>query len=772
MNNLKIRRKRSLATKSLVYAGGATALLFTAALPLPVVAQTVSGQTSTEEQEVTALESVTVTVRRRQEEGQRVPTSMSSVRGDDLADKRITQVQDLQQVLPSTNAAFVHSRQSAVAVRGIGSTPASEGLDGTVGLYVDNVFYARPGMLAIDLVDLEQVDLLRGPQGTLFGKNTTGGVLSLTTKKPTFTPESSIALSAGNRGYYQTLASFSGPLSETLAARLSLSKTHDDGWVKNTYNGKTYGKFDREGIRTQFLWKPDANFDLRLSADFNHEDGNQGTGVPYGFGPAALGTLTWQAATIANGGQPLPTNPKKYKANFDGLQQANTHQGGVSAEANWHLANGFDVTSITAWRKWDFRPKNDGDFSSVSFSHSSGVNARHKQFSQELRLASPRSESFDYVVGAYYYWQEISNESFTEPGTRPNAPARSRDLGESKTHSFSLFGQSNWHLTPRLDLTTGLRGTYETKEGRIYRAEGTPATVGFNTGNLSVHDFSPSALASLSYRFTDRFLGYTLLSYGEKSGSVNIGGIAQALSPLGPDSLKIDPESATNFEVGFKSEWFDRRLQVNSNLFLGKIKDYQTSSWADNGAGGSTSVLSNAGNVKTYGLEFDIKARPVRRLSLTLNGSYNHARYTEFDNATCSAEAKAAGAIDGFCNLKGKRLVGAPEWIVNVGGRYDWFVGESVNQYFVANYAWRSESEGNIDTSRYARIPAYGLLNLATGWQFGAGARSWDVSIWARNALDKRYFMQAGFGSRLGTGGYIASTGAPRTIGVTVKLDF
>ncbi|MDR2165432.1 MAG: TonB-dependent receptor [Zoogloeaceae bacterium] len=719
----------------------------------------------------TELEAVTVTVRRRAEDSQRVPTSVSSVKGNDLEDKRITQVQDLQQVLPSANAAFMHTRVSSVAVRGIGSNPASEGLESSVGIYVDNVFYARPGMLAIDLVDLEQVDLLRGPQGTLFGKNTTGGVLSLTTRKPTFQPESSISLSAGNRGYYQALASFSGPLSDTLAARLSLARTHDDGWVKNTYNGHRNNSIDRDGFRAQALWKPSADFDLRVIADYNHENDSQGTMVPYAFGPAAPGKLTWTQEITGPGGWAPNPDPKEYKVSIDSDQQAKVHQDGLSAEANWHLSNGFEVTSITAWRDWIFRPKNDGDASTLDRTRNTGYNVNHHQFSQELRLASPKSETFDYVVGGYYYWQNITSGLFQDAGTvgLPAPFFKLRDYGESTTNSYSLFAQGNWHITPRLDLTAGLRGTYEIKEARVRRA--LPVAAAWDSGNLEVRDFSPSALASLSYRFTDRFMGYSLFSYGEKSGGINISGVNQG-PQLGADSLKIDAEKATNFELGFKSEWLNRRLTVNSNIFLGKIKDYQTTGFEPlNNA--PVTMLTNAGDAETYGLEFDLKARPVSGLSLSLNGSYNHARYTKFESAPCSAELQALGKANGTCDLSGKPLVGAPDWIVNLGGRYDWFVGEGVSQYLVANYAWRSEAEGFIDDSRFARIPSYGLLNLATGWQFGSGQNRWDISLWVRNALDKRYFLTALGGSASnGGGGYSASAGTPRTIGLTVKLDF
>jgi len=743
------------------------------------------------------LDSVTITARRREEDSQSVPTPTSSVSGDDLATTRISQVQDLQQVLPSTNAAFMHPRVSSVAVRGIGSNPANEGLEGSVGLYLDNVYLGRPGMLAIDLVDLEQVDLLRGPQGTLFGKNTTAGVLNITTKKPTFTPEHRIEASLGNRGYYQTLASFSGPLNEKIAGRLSLSKTHDDGWLKNLNDGQNYNGIDRRGIRGQLLIQPDSDFNLRLSADYQYQNDTQGTLVPYGFGPVAPGRRTLQEAALAAGAQPIQTDPKKYEVNFDSEQQAKVEQGGASAEANWHLASGFSLTSITAWRFWNFHPKNDNDYTTASGLVNGGIGVGDKQFSQEIRLASPKGELFDYVVGAYYFRQDISSDQSVQLGSQADqiilntnafggvalANGRFSTHGQATTNSYAVFGQANLHLTDRFDYTAGLRYSYETKDGSTSSSALTgvaptanPTIIAtrnsvaraWDSGEISISDGSWSHLNTLAYRFTDQLLGYTTFSHGEKSGGINISGVG--LQTV--DSLLIKPEKSDNFELGFKSQWLNRRLILNANTFLTRIKDYQANSWIVPPTGGTRKLLLiNAGDIKTYGVEFDIKALPLRGLVLSLNGSYNHTRYDKFTDAPCSAEALAAGATS--CDLSGQRVVGAPDWIVNTGARYDFLLGRNgISQYIAANYAWRSAAEGYIDNSRYARIPAYGLLNLAVGWHIPHGNSSWDVSLWARNALDKRYFQLAQTVQTLNSGAYVASAGAPRSYGVTVRLNF
>lgn len=743
-----------------------------------------------------ALETLTITARRRSEDAQSVPAPTSSVRGDTLATNRITQVQDLQQALPSLNASFMHPRVSSVAVRGLGSNPANEGLEGSVGLYLDNVYLGRPGMLAIDLVDLEQVDLLRGPQGTLFGKNATAGVLNVTTKKPSFTPENSVEVSAGNRGYYQGQASFSGPLNDVVAGRLSLSRTHDDGWLKNTFDGRRYDSVDRDGARGQLLIKPDAGFDLRLSADYQHEKDTQGTLVPYGFGPVKTGGRSFQDAALAAGAQAVQTDPYRYEVAFDSVQQNKVEQGGLAAEANWHQPDGSTLTSVTAWRYWNFDPRNDNDYTTASALVNGGITVKDHQFSQELRLASPKSASFDYVVGAYYFYQFIRSHQQFVLGPEADqlllntaafggialANGRNDMQGQAETQSYAVFGQGNWHITDRLDNTLGLRFTRETKDGRtasgalegvvdssnarVIAARNAVAKA-WDSGPISLVDSSLSYLDTLSYRFDDQLLGYATVSHGEKAGGINVSGVGLYTV----DSLRIRPEKADNIELGVKSQWLDRRLQANLNYFITRITDYQANAWIQPTTGGNRKLLLiNAGNVRTQGVELDLVARPMQGLALGLNAAYTHARYTRFTDAPCSAEALAAGATS--CDLSGRRLVGSPDWIVNLNGRYDFTLHGGISQYLSANYAWRSDAEGYIDDSRYARIRGYGLLNLAVGWLVPQGSNLWDLSLWARNATDKHYFQLAQTVQTPNSGAYVASAGAPRTVGVTARLDF
>ncbi|MBG7076199.1 TonB-dependent receptor [Pseudomonas aeruginosa] len=733
----------------------------------------------------TALGKVTVTARRREEDSQKVPTPITVLGGETLEAQRISRVQDLQQVLPSVNVAYIHARQSSVAVRGIGNNPASDGLEGSAGIYLDNVYLGRPGMAVFDLLDIEQLELLRGPQGTLFGKNTTAGVLNISTRAPTFTAERTVEVSGGQDGYFQGRGTVSGPLGETLAGRLSAYRTRDDGYIKNIHDDNYLNGGERQGARGQLLLEPNKDFSLRWIADYNEEDSSNGSMVVYGGAERF-----WQRAALV-GASPL-RDPQRRKVNINGRQHVSVHQGGSSLEANWNLAGGYRLTSISAYRYWHFTPANDEQLN-VSAINDTGVEVHDRQFSQEIRLASPTGGAFDYVVGAYAFRQNLGNKTFTSYGPLADLYLLGANLGalndtyskangKIETDSFALFAQGTWHLSERLDFTAGLRGTYEEKNAKVERfaplggaaVGGVGAAVrngqlgAYDSGDLSQYNFAPSALLSLSYQFSDDLLGYASLSHGEKSGGVNLA-VGSAPS-AGADSLLVGPERANDAELGLKSTLFDRRLLLNANLFWTGIHGYQATTLYQ--APGSTQlvqVLANAGSVRSRGLEFEATALPLRGLTLNFNGSYNDVTYLSFKDAPCPAEVSTRPGAPSSCDLTGQRVVGASKWIANLNGEYQWRLDDRFQPYVSASYAYRSAAEGTLDNSDLSKIDGYALVNLAAGLRSDLGDGQLDTSVWLKNAFDKDYYLSA-FASI--NGSYTASVGQPRTLGVSLRYDF
>ncbi|MCW0919184.1 TonB-dependent receptor [Pseudomonas glycinis] len=731
------------------------------------------------------LETVTVTTRRREESSQDVPTPMSVVSGQNLETQRVYRIQDLQQLVPSVNVAYMHARQSSVSIRGLGNNPASDGLEGSVGLYIDNVYLGRPGMAVFDLMDIEQLEVLRGPQGTLFGKNTTAGVINISTRAPSFTPERSIETSVGEDGYFQTKGTISGPLNDQLAGRFSAYRTRSDGDIKNEYDGHDLNGGSREGFRAQLLFKPNEDFNLRWIGDYNEEDSSAGTRVLYNTGPTINGVNLYESRASAAGATLV--NGRHRKVNLDNDQHVTVHQGGTSVEANWTLPSDFTLTSVSSYRFWNFTPRND-DGLNVPASYNAGVSVEDKQYSQEFRLASPKGEFFDYVVGAYYFGSDLDNKSFSYYGPQADiwngtpagslANVTSIGNGHIQTDSFALFAQGTWHLSERLDFTAGVRGTYEEKNASVGRNApvGGVAVAGaaanarrgragvYDSGDLNQYSSSPSGLLNLSYRITDDVLGYATLSHGEKSGGVNL---AVGSAPTaGADSLLIGTERANNAELGFKSTLWDRRLQLNANVFWTQVNAYQTNAYD---AANRVQYLTNAGSVRSRGIEFESTWVPLRGLTLNFNGSYNDVSYLSYKDAPCPPEVSQAPGAPASCDLSGHQVVGASKWIGNANGEYKWNLDNGFEPYVTGSYAFRSKAVGTVEDSDYGQIPSYAVVNFSTGLRGDFNQGQWDVSLWLKNAFDKTYYTTLWTG---GNGGYEGLLGTPRTLGVTGRYDF
>jgi iron complex outermembrane receptor protein len=729
------------------------------------------------------LQTVTVESRRRSEDAQQVPTAMSVLGAQTLEEQRLYRLQDLQQAMPSVNVAFMHARQSSLSIRGLGNNPASDGLEGSAGIYLDNVYLGRPGMAVFDLLDVEQIELLRGPQGTLFGKNTTAGVLNITTRRPSSTPQGSFASSVGEDGYSQNQASFSGPLNDTLSGRIAAYKTYENGYVKNEFDGHTLGGGVRQGVRGQLLFQPNDDFNLRWLADYHEEDSSAGTRSLFSTGPTINGVNRYEQRAAAVGA----TLVDGRRVNLDADQNVTVFQGGTSLEANWNLRNDYTLTSISAYRWWDFTPRNDDELN-VDVMHNVGQSARDKQYSQEIRLASPVGEHFDYVLGAYYFRQEMSNKVFTDYGpladTWNGTPqgalnnVTSVGHGDVDTDSFATFAQGTWHLTPVLDFSLGVRGTYERKLAQVTRnapvggagVSGAAAAAragrsgAYDSGDLSLYSFSPSALASLAWHVSDEVLAYASLSHGEKSGGVNL---SVASAPVaGADSLLIGSERANDAELGIKTTLLDQRLLLNANLFWTVVHGYQTNAYDDVNL---TSYLTNAGTVRSRGLELDSSWRPISGLTINVNGSFNDVRYLSYDEAPCPAEVALRPGAPAACDLSGHAVVGASKWIFNSNASYQWNLQNGLQPYVNGSYAWRSHAVGTVDDSREAQLPGYGLVNLSSGVRGDWGKGQWDVSLWMKNAFDKTYYTTLWNSPN---GAYTGVLGTPRTVGMTARYDF
>ena len=737
-------------------------------------------------------ETILVTARHRQEEIQTVPIPISTVSGKTLEQLNDFDPTSIQQFLPSTSVQSMSGRNTNFSIRGLGNNAINEGLDTSVGLYLDGVYLGRPGMAMVPMVDLAQVEELRGPQGTLFGKNTTAGVISFVTRKPVFNNEVSVSYSGGNRDYMVAQGVANTVISESTAARLTAYATHDNGWLQNLNGGRPLDGNNNQGFRGQLMAVPSGAFNVRLSVDYNQQDSTTGTPVPYGNNGAA--STFYQRATAA-GATNLVTNAANYQVNINSPQQMRIRQGGVSAEANWLLDAGHKITSITAGRYWNSTPTGDPDLTNVSLMYNQGYNTNDSQWSQELRLTSPENETVSYVAGLYWLTQQVNINAFATTGANytafylgsnafpytnafSNVTSQSNSAGTS--NSYALYGQTVYRATDKLSLTAGLRGTFEQKWANSSRnapVGGTmvtnlPSVSGaWNSGVMSQNNFAPTTLLNAAYQLLPQAMAYTSYSYGEKSGGYNLNGVGSGPT-LGSSSLQVNPERTNDFELGLKTTWFENRLVANSNVFLTQVNGYQASSVVvPTGSSLPAYVITNAGGVRSQGVEFDLLGRPINALSLRLNGSYNDVYYTSFQNGVCGAEMTPAAG--GTCDLTGKPVNGAPRWIVNTGGEYKWPLQNGVEPYALGNYAWRSWSYGDVSDSQYSVIPSYGILDMALGLRIPTGALKWDASLWVKNLTDAHYWLMSYQQTIMNSNNpYVGAAAAPRTVGATLKASW
>ena len=588
-----------------------------------------------------------------------MPTPISVLGAETLETQRIYRVQDLQQLVPSTNVAYVHARQSSISIRGLGNNPASDGLEGSVGVYLDNVYLGRPGMAVFDLLDVEQLEVLRGPQGTLFGKNTTAGVLNITSRKPTFTTERSLQSSVGEDGYWQTQGSVSGGLTETLAGRLSAYRTEDDGYVKNLYNGDDLNGGKRQGFRGQLLFEPSETFNLRWIGEYNEEDSNNGILSLYSTGPTINGVNRYEQRAAAAGATLV--SGKDRKVNFDSDQQVTVFQGGTSVEANWTLPNDFTLTSISAYRWWDFTRATT---TASTYRRRSTPASRCATSSTPRKSAWPRPRATPSTT----CWAPTTSSRtwITTPspttgprptsGTaRPPAPGQCHHPGRRPHRHRQLRAVRPGHLAPHR--APGLHRRHPGHlrgEGRLgralrphrrrgsqrrggHRAPG-PGR-GLRLGRPQPAQLQPlrPARPELPDQPRPARLRLAVPRREIRRHQPHRGQRPTA----GADSLLVGTERANNAEIGFKSTLLDRTLLLNANLFWTEVHGYQANAYDE---GTRTSYLTNAGSVRSRGLEVETTWQPVRGLTLNANGSWNDVRYLAYKDAPCAPEVGFAPA--------------------------------------------------------------------------------------------------------------------------------
>jgi iron complex outermembrane recepter protein len=724
------------------------------------------------------LETIVVTARKRAENVQDVPIAVTAVSGADLEASGTSQIQQLQFQSPGLVVDTPNPRQTSFAIRGLGNNPAADGLSASVGLYIDGVYLDRPGMGNFDMMDLDHVEVLRGPQGTLFGKNTTAGAVSFTTKAPDFDFSAKGEVNLGDYGLNSYQVSVTGPISDTLAYRVTAYDTNRDGYLKDITTGQDLLSLHRQGMRGQLLWKPGENLSWRLIGEIGHENDSASSTVLYALGPSTSANPRFVPYTTwaANLGVPVLADPGALVSSQNGFQQQVERQYSATSLIDWNLGD-LTIDSVTGWRRWSFVPHNDFDWSSADVIRNMGASDYDQQFSQELRVSSPLGGSFDYVAGGYYFWRGLKDDSIAHYGAdyaRGLGAFGTPSLNNGTTHtygnlsnnSYALFGQGTWHFDPQWDLTIGARETYELAKGVITRTPFTggtgtpPPTVAPYSGEISNANWTPSALATLSYKPWEEMLAYATLSYGAKAGGFNPTVPQTTTGVIQPiDTLKVRPEKAVDYELGIKDDLLDNRLILNLDAYWTDVFGYQANTTLPNVTGALQSVIANVGAVRSRGFEGELSALPFDGLRLNASLAYNDAIYRSF-----AAAPAVQGSLAPTQNLSGRPVVQSPKWTTNLSATYTQPVSDELAGYFSADLGFKSSYFGYIDDSPYSRVGGYAIVNLRAGATFD----KYDLSVWVRNVGDAHYYYQV-ITAATGSGGYVAIPAESRMTGITLK---
>ena len=744
------------------------------------------------------LAEVVISSRRRIEKAQNVPIPISVVSGKQAEQAGAFNVNRIKELIPSVQLYSSNPRNTGINIRSLGSPfgLTNDGIDPGVGFYVDGVYYARPAATTLDFIDIAQIEVLRGPQGTLFGKNTTAGAFNITTRKPSFTPGANFEISYGNYNYLQAKASITGALSKKFAGRISFSGTQRDGLIENVATGKSTNTLNNQGIKGQLLYTPSENTNVLFSADITTQRPDGYAQVIAGVAPTKRAAYRQFNAIIADLGYTLPsTNAFDRKIDHDTPWRSGQDLGGASLNVDTKIGQGT-LTSTTAWRFWNWDPSNDRDFTGLQVLAKSQNPTRQTQFTQELRYAGQISSKLSGVGGVFFIDQTSRTTGTEESGsaqwrfsqsttsTKWATPGLFEGYGintDASIHATSaaVFGQLDWAITDRLHILPGLRYNFDKKDADYNRTTygglqtNDPELIALKklvysdqsfAKNTDATDFSGNL--TLSYKASDRINAYATYAKSYKPVGVNVAGLPTVNGQPALDLAVIKPEKVHHYEAGVKTSPFDNAV-LNLTLFNTDITDYQTNVQAAD-FGVNRGYLANADKVRVRGAEIDASFIINQNFTINAAATYTDGKYIKFINAPLPLEE--TGASVSFKDVSGSSLPGVSKWAGSLGGEYTKsakFFG-NLGKFFVGidSYA-RSEFSSSPSASKYLVVPGYAIFNGRLGFRASEGL---SINFWARNILDKDYYEQL-LPAGGNAGHYAGVLGDQRTYGITLKYS-
>ncbi|MDR3511670.1 MAG: TonB-dependent receptor [Caulobacteraceae bacterium] len=691
------------------------------------------------------IEEVVVTAERRETKLQDTPISITALTSSMVSDAGIKRVEDFANMLPNVYIDDRNLRGQNIAIRGISADLNNPGLDQGVGIFIDGVYLGRATSGNSNLFGLERVEVLRGPQGTLYGKNTIAGAINYITRKPGDVVEAEGDISYGNYSAVTGDAMVSGPIVPgRLFASLGGSFDERAGLIKNLLTGTKLDNRNGQSGRFQLLAKPTDDLELILRADVSRDRTHSGA--------SEVVTNGALPATVPH--QPAPTT-RTVAQNRDPVQDRDA--GGVSAEINWATSAGT-LTSLTAYRLSDWHNLADNDFTAADFL-ASGIKEDQTQVSQEVRFASKTGGPFDYIVGAYYFHQDLNTDSTAiagaDLGVYPSA-VNADIYALLHTDSYAAFAHGEYHVNDQWSLVGGLRYTREDK--KVTQSQvGDPYGLLLTTQpsrTLSRSEGAVSPTISVNYKPTADLLYYATFSQGYKSGGFNVFSIVTPyVSPA--SNAEYAPEHVNNYEVGFKSEFLEHRVRLDASAYYMDYRNLQANELVLVG-GLPQFQTSNAAKARSEGVEVQLDVRPTREVTLSATYGYDEATFVSYKGAT------STGA-----DYTGHTLPRAPKNNASASAQWDHPLSDNLSLFTRVDVSYRSKIYFASDNA--LTQGALTLVNARVGLESPSGR--WGVYLWGRNLGDVNYAIDKEHGVII-SGQVTEALAAPRTFGVEIRARY
>ncbi|NML06662.1 TonB-dependent receptor [Sphingomonas sp. G-3-2-10] len=717
----------------------------------------------------TGVDEIVVTAQKRVQGLADVPISISVVSGEQLERSGVSRVEDLYAIAPSLSFSPAQSSSGAgLRIRGVGSAAFGSATEPSVSTIVDGMVTGPGGSALVDLFDVERIEVLRGPQGTLFGKNSSAGAVNIVSRGPTEELSGYF-----NARYGDTLQEVR--LEGAVGGRIGNgAKVRVAGYVLDQGKGQVWNPVRKtdENKRKRWGTRLTGEFEsgsttFRLTAQYEEQNNACCRTSFYGLDPRAYGALTRLyliPRLAANGVTPGPDNRISLA---DGPLNERTTTLQLVANVSHEFSSGLTLRSITGYRSWYEVDTIDVDGLDVNIGNDPRQQRDLQVVSQELQLVSPDRGAFQWVLGAYFYSHVLKGNTVTAGGAGTIlGQSSTRGIGRTKTSNYALYADGTLDLGSMFQLFAGVRGLYEDLKVDSYRSGNYFAfPAGTFQGSIATDDTNWVGRAGIRFTPAPRQSFYLSVSRGYKGRAIdnNTGNLFY----VNPARAVLKPETVLSFELGARTSWFRNRLVFNATAFYSDFSNYQASSF-DNVT--SSQILRNAGKLRSQGFEADIAVVPWKGASFSGGLAYVDAIYKEYVGAPCtSVQTATATCPVGGQNLSGKPLSNNPKWQYNVRGQQDFELGGGTNVYVRGEYNWRDAVIYGGDLNPATRQKAFGVANFRAGVAFAEG--KYELSGFVENAFDESYALRI-YDSPGFTGSYSAFFGPARTWGGELRVKF